>query len=69
MSDFSITLYWVCWSKDGTHCVVKAGPFIDYDEASDKAAALNVEHELTAPPYRNYDHYHVYDSETPVTRF
>lgn len=68
MPEFSITLYWVCWSKDGNHCVAKEGPFIDYDQASDRATALNVEHKITAPPYRSYDHYHVYESETPVTR-
>lgn len=68
MHDLSITLYWVCWSKDSTYCVVKEGPFMDYDEASDKATVLNNGYKATAPDYRRYDHYHVYESETPVTR-
>lgn len=68
MPEFSITLYWVCWSKDGTHCVVKEGPFTDIDQATYRQDRLNAEYKETAPPYRSYDHYHVYESETPVTR-
>lgn len=68
MSELSITLYWVCWSKDSNHCVAKEGPFLDIDEAYAKAEALNTEYKKTVPDYRSYDHYHVYESDTPVTR-
>lgn len=68
MPEFSITLYWVCWSKDSNHCVAEEGPFLDIDQAMFRRDELNAAYLKDAPPYRSYDHYHVYESETPVTR-